>query len=491
KSILEMTQFLGICRELMEDTAEIIQKDLKRFKDSEVLVSTFSNFTLNNIDRDASEIITELTFMSSSLGKVLKGAAITQSFKIEAKRVELTTQTIASLGSNGLLVGPPGTGKTWQVQRAVSLPTIQVSLEGSTEPETVVANIAQNQEGKFQAFLAETGKALKLGMLLAIVHCLRKKNALKDIFNSEIGTKSVILPNLPAALQNLLPKKQFESFSSDFIFLIENLHTVLLNGDESEIKQWLGLFDTYADPFALERWNEVLNLYQKLGANKVGTTVILSVEEIYHAVENRKILDLLINLMAGQKKLPLTKAGVVGGDLFGFNVSVWATGNPLRDAYLPEALSSRFSFQQFVGYPTAEEEKRRMALAREAITNPEEMKLNLISTELSDYWDLQPLAKPDLTKISANLRAKIYKIVQWTRIQFNSGNLRSCACPRMASFWEVLSCAFTAQQVPEKDAVSLAVEASVISLVDLDQNACPDNAQLINVRQFVESVMKD
>ncbi|HRH44717.1 MAG TPA: hypothetical protein PKY82_23975 [Pyrinomonadaceae bacterium] len=388
-----------------------------------------------------------------------------------------------------LMVGPPGTGKTWAVQRAVSLPTVQVSLEGSTEPETVVANIAQNKEGKFQAFLAETGKALKLAMLLAIVHCLRTQN-LKEIFEtSKKGMEATGLSGLPANLLALLPQKKFESFSDDFMFLVENLHQALQQGDESTIKQWLSLFDAYADPFELERWQEVLNLYQSLGANKVGTTVILSVEEIYHAVENRKILDLLINLMAGQKKLPLTKAGVVGGDLFGYNVSVWATGNPLRDAFLPEALSSRFGFQQFVGYPTAEEEKRRMELATKAISDPEAMKLNLLSTELADYWDLKPLQKPELAEVSSSLRNKIYQIVQWTRTQFNNGNLRSCACPRTASFWEVLVSAFTAQQISEVEAMKMALEATTISLVDLNENACPDAGQLANIRQYAESVM--
>ena len=193
--------------------------------------------------------------------------------------------------------------------------------------------------------------------------------------------------------------------------------------------------------------------------------------------------------MAGQKKLPLTKAGVVGGDLYGHNVSFWATGNPLRDAYLPEALSSRFGYQQFVGYPDSNEEKRRMELAVKAVNQPEDMKLNLLSTELADYWNIQPLQKPEVAPVKKTVRNKIYKIVNWTREQFNQGNLRSCACPRMASFWEVLVSAFTAQNIPETEAMLLALEATGIALVDLDEQARPDPAQTANLRQYADSVM--
>lgn len=431
-----------------------------------------------------------LSLDAEKLLERLDSAQVSAMLDQEENRMGLVTHLAASMTQNLLLLGPPGTGKTYIVQRSINhIPIVQVSLEGSTEPETVVANIAQTPDGKFKAFLAETAKALKLGMLLAIVERLRQGRTLKV---EETEDQSEILgllgkiPKSSAVAQMLLSSRSSEQkVSEDLHLILKGIASTFNN--ERALKAWLSVLDIYADPFELGRWEEILYVYQDLEAHAVGTTCVLNIEEIYHAVENRKILDLLINLMAGQKKLPLSKAGVVGGELYGHNVSVFATGNPIHETYLPPALESRFGFKEFMGYPDDVEEKRRMQETLNEYLNPAALSLNLISTRLEDFPNAVPLPKKQLTVISDDLRDKIYNLVNWTRGLYDNNELRNCADPRMSKNWELLTSAFMAEGLTEKDAFLLAVKSTVMGLVSIDHKGEPDPEGIKNIFQQAES----
>lgn len=437
--------------------------------------------------------------ISEYISKVLSSAELSEILnkedvsdlieEAEEARLELVTHMAASMMQHLLLLGPPGTGKTYLVQRSIdNIPIVQVSLEGSTEPETVVANIAQTPDGKFKAFLAETAKALKLGMLLAIVESLRKGKRIARKKTDDSGVWIDDFDSIPknSRLGDLLPGNGNKSkISDDLLLILDSISDSF--AQEERLKCWLAVLDAYADPFDLERWEEILFIYHELEAFGVGTTCVLNIEEIYHAVENRKILDLLINLMAGQKKLPLSKAGVVGGELYGHNVVVFATGNPITDCYLPAALESRFTIKEFLGYPDEEEEKRRMAAVVANYFNPPPPNRNLLSTRLEDYGGSSPLPKKNLEKISEDLREKIYSLVQWTRSMYSNQDLRAPACPRMAMMWELLTSAFLAEGKTEKEAFLLSVKSTVTALVSIDFQGEPDPEGLKNIFQQAES----
>ena len=441
---------------------------------------------------NATDMIGMTLYPAELFARLDGGGAQINDIEEESERLGLVTHLAASMTANLLLIGPPGTGKTYMVQRSITnIPFVQVSLEGSTDPETVVATIAQTPEGKFQAFMAETGRALKLGMLLAIVERLREGRRLSIKEEEEVNLSSVlsVLPK-NSLIGSLFPKSSKKSkVSEDLILILDSISASF--DDEPTLRAWMAVLDAYADPFVLDRWDEILFVYNNLEAHGVGTTCVLNVEEIYHAVENRKILDLLINLMAGQKKLPLSKAGVVGGELYGHNVSVFATGNPLSDAYLPAALESRFGIKEFLGYPDDEEEKRRMKNSIENYQNPQALSTNLLSTRLEDFPKSAPLPRKLLTAITDELRDKIYNLVQWTRSMYSSQDLRNCADPRMSMMWELLTSAFIAEGKSEKMALLLAVKSTAIGLVSIDHQGEPDQEGLKNIFQQAESYFLD
>lgn len=480
----DIAVLIGHCRTLDEKIAGFLTEDSRGGE--EVLPMFSGEFTvINDLTKHFGIIL-----QPDELEEKLENASINQQMQEESCRMELVTHLAASMTQNLLLLGPPGTGKTYIVQRSIShIPVVQVSLEGSTEPETVVANIAQTPDGKFQAFLAETAKALKLGMLLAIVERLRQGRSLNLEDDGEAGGILTVLGKLPknSKIADLLPaaRKNGTRISDDLKLILGGISSSI--GNEKTLKAWLAVLDAYADPFALDRWDEILYVYQNLEAHAVGTTCVLNIEEIYHAVENRKILDLLINLMAGQKKLPLSKAGVVGGDLFGFNVSVFATGNPIHETYLPQALESRFGFKEFLGYPDDQEEKRRMKETLEEYQNPSSLSLNLVSTKLDDFPAAVPLAKKALAQISDDLRDKIYNLVNWTRSMYDNQELRNCADPRMSKMWELMTSAFLAEGVGEREAFMLAVKSTALGLVSIDHKGEPDPEGLKNIFQQAES----
>lgn len=509
-----VAQFIGLTSQLDAALDDWLEKD-QAIAEREVLLMFSREYTEN---LPQSKMLTSL----AKEGEVLLARLNNLEIELEddSERFDLVTRLAASLKQNLCLIGPPGTGKTYVVQRSLPIPVIQVSLEGSTEPETVIANIAQMPDGKFKAFLAEAAKALKLGMLLAIVQRLREgkmvdipEEVVETVDSSEeveeiadttvladevveaapepAGNTAVTVKDILDEFPNLsfTPKcyqgSGTNSISSDLRTIITGIGNSF--GNTSKLNIWLNFLDEYADPFDLERWEEILFVYQKLEANGVGTTVVLNIEEIYHAVENRKILDLLINMMAGQKKLPLTKAGVVGGDLYAHNVVVFATGNPLTDAYLPQALESRFCFKEFLGYPDEAEEKRRMQGIIDELQNPQPIAKNLCSTRLADFSEVLPIAPKPLKVLSETVRDIIYEFVVWTRSMFNEGELRNCADPRMSQAWELLTAAFVAEGKTEQEAFSLAVKSTATGLVSINRNGEPDTEGLKNINEKVEA----
>lgn len=490
---LTVTQFLGFCQMLDEKIDAYLaewssgnEEVLALFEDDDAKFSANSIFTQDVREIFShEEILSRLDGVESTGGQSAAGN--------EDNFLSGTVRLAAALTQNLLLLGPPGTGKTYLVQNSIQhIPVVQVSLEGSTEPETVIANIAQTPEGKFQPFLAETAKALKLGMLLAIVERVRqgadwsvKAEAEKTVdfekFLGKLPKNSKLAEYFPKA------EKASSEISEELEIILGEIKKAFKKAEAAELRFWFGTLDAFADPFDLARWDEILFVYRQLEAHAVGTTCVLNIEEIYHAVENRKILDLLINLMAGQKKLPLSKAGVVGGELYGFNVAVFATGNPIHETYLPPALESRFGFKEFLGYPADVEEKRRMAATLAEYREPPRLAVNLASTRLADFIDAVPLEKVKVSAISENLREKIYNLVNWTRSMFDNQELRQAACPRMSKMWELLTAAFLAEGKTEREAFLLAVKATALGLVSIDFKGEPDPEDMKNLFQQAES----
>lgn len=355
-----------------------------------------------------------------------------------------------------LLKGPAGTGKTWAVFNADSMPTNRIGVSSEVDASLLLGEFNRDEDGQWKPFLGSIARVARTAMLEAMLVQLKRGKQ--------------------------LVWKEFDKYNHPLVKILK-----ILQSDPSDVDARREL-DELANPTAPRSWAIIHDAYFALEAPEIGPTRRLFLDEIWDSAGNKEVTTVLKFLMEDERRVILSRAGAGWCDLFAYNVHLVAAGNPDESLStgigLSRAIQSRFGFTYGVGYCKEKEEiERTLAGAttrQKTITKPVSLEL-----ESSSY---EPPSIPALN-VAQNIAEAAVAFAHWTRSEFRGGALGELLDPR-----GVDQIAYTTAYINQEFDVSLrdsflaAVETVVDRLCEMDDLGLPLSKQRETVKQKAAEV---